>query len=111
MKEIQINDNKGTICIDPNCKMYKLQVTVVNDKGYPDSHYVFNQEVISNCSSITYQRQGGRTKFYSNGTEIHPNDYDYPVPSSGAIVPGTFAPIYPILKYEEEGNQNMYVGH
>ena len=78
MKEIQINDNNGTICIDPNSKMYKLQVIVVNDKGYPNSHYVFNQEVISNCSSIAYKRQGGRTIFYSNGTEIHPCEYDYP---------------------------------
>ena len=78
MKEIQIKDYKGTICIDPNSKMDKLQVTVVNDKGYPDSHYVFCQEVLSNCSSLTYKRQGGRTKFYSNGIEIHPCEYDYP---------------------------------
>lgn len=81
MKEIQIKDYKGTICIDSNSKMDKLQVTVVNDKGYPDSHYVFNQEAISHCSSLTYIRDGGRTKFYSNGTEIHPCEYDYPVSS------------------------------
>lgn len=81
MKEIQIKEYKGTICIDPNSKMDKLQVTVVDDKRHPDSHYVFNEETISNCSSITYKRQGGRTRFYSNGTEIHPCEYDYPVPS------------------------------
>lgn len=79
MKEIQIKDYKGTICIDPNSIMDKLRVTVVDDKGYPDSHYVFNQEVISNCCSITYKRQGGRTRFNYNGTEIHPKEYDYPV--------------------------------
>ena len=81
MKEIQIKDYKGTICIDSNSKMDKLRVTFVNEKGYPDSHYVFNQETISNCCSITYQRQGGRTKFYSNGSEIQPCEYDYPVSS------------------------------
>ena len=79
MKEIQIKDYKGTICIDSNSKMDKLRVTFVDDKGYPDSHYVFNQEAISHCSSLTYIRDGGRTKFYSNGTEIHPCEYDYPV--------------------------------
>lgn len=81
MKEIQIKDYKGTICIDPNSIMDKLRVTFVDDKGYPDSHYVFNQETISNCCSITYKRQGGRTKFYSNGSEIQPCEYDYPVSS------------------------------
>lgn len=64
MKEIQIKDYKGTICIDPNSKMDKFQVTVVNDKGYPDSHYVFNREAISHCCSLTYIRDGGRTKFF-----------------------------------------------
>ena len=81
MKEIQIKDYKGTICIDSDNKMNKLRVTFVDDKGYPDSHYVFSQETISNCCSITYQRQGGRTKFYSAGSEIHPCEYDYPVSS------------------------------
>ena len=81
MKEIQIKDYKGTICIDSNNKMDKLRVTFVNEKGYPDSHYVFCQEVISECSSLTYKRQGGRTKFYFNGTEIYSSEYDYPVPS------------------------------
>ena len=81
MKEIQIEDYKGTICIYSDSKMNKLRVTFVDDKGYPDSHYVFNQETISNCCSITYQRQGGRTKFYSNGSEIQPCEYDYPVSS------------------------------
>ena len=81
MKEIQIEDYKGTICIDSNSKMDKLRVTFVDDKGYPDSHYVFNQEAISHCSSLTYIRDRGRTKFYSNGTEIHPCEYDYPVSS------------------------------
>lgn len=81
MKEIQIKDYKGTICLDPNSIMDKLRVTFVDDKGYPDSHYVFNQETISNCCSITYQRQGGHTKFYSNGSEIQPCEYDYPVSS------------------------------
>ena len=52
MKEIQIKDYKGTICIDSNSKMDKLRVTI---------------------------REGGRTKFYSHGTEIHPCEYDYPV--------------------------------
>ena len=81
MKEIQIKDYKGTICIYSDSKMNKLRVTFVDDKGYPDSHYVFSQETISNCCSITYQRQGGRTKFYSNGSEIQPCEYDYPVSS------------------------------
>ena len=47
MKEIQIKDYKGTICIDSINKMDKLRVTVVNEKGYPDSHYVFNQKALS----------------------------------------------------------------
>ena len=34
MKEIQIKDYKGTICIDSNNKMDKLRVTFVNEKGY-----------------------------------------------------------------------------
>ncbi len=41
MKEIQIKDYKGTICIDSNSKMDKLRVTFVNEKGYPDSHFIF----------------------------------------------------------------------
>ncbi len=81
MKEIQIKDYKGTICLDPNSIMDKLRVTFVDDKGYPDSHYVFNPETISNCSSLTYIREGGRTKFYFNNIEIHPNECDYPVSS------------------------------
>ena len=81
MKEIQIKEYKGTICLDSNSKMDMLRVTFADDKGFPDSHYVFNQEVISNCSGLTYIRKGGRTKFYSNKTEIHPSEYDYIVPS------------------------------
>lgn len=77
MKEIHIKDYTGTISIDPNSKMDKLQVTIVNDKGYPDSHYTFNHEAISNCCCITYKRQGGRTKFYSDVIVIHPCEYDY----------------------------------
>ena len=93
MKEIQIKDYKGTICIDSNGKMDKLRVTFVDDKGYPDSHYVFNLEVISNCSRITYIRQGGNTKFHSDGIEIHPCEYDYPVtPGSGQFVTVTKYP-------------------
>ena len=79
MKEIQIEDYKGTICIDSNSKMDKLRVTFVNEKGYPDSHFIFNQEDLSQCSSLAYIREGGRTKFYSNGSEIQPCEYDYPV--------------------------------
>ena len=84
MKEILIKDYDGTICIEPNSNMEKLRVTIVDDKGHPDSHYVFNQNVISNCSNITYERQGGRTRFYSKGTEIHPCEYDYPVSSNSS---------------------------
>lgn len=54
MKEIQIKDYKGTICIDSNSKMDKLRVTFVNEKGYPDSHFIFNQEDLSHCSSLAY---------------------------------------------------------
>lgn len=79
MKEIQIKDYKGTICIDSNNKMDKLRVTFVNEKRYPDSHFIFNLEDLSHCSSFSYIREGGRTKFYSHGTEIHPCEYDYPV--------------------------------
>lgn len=79
MKEIQIKDYKGTICIDSNNKMDKLRVTFVNEKGYPDSHFIFNLEDLSHCSSFSYIREGGRTKFYSHGTEIHSCEYDYPV--------------------------------
>jgi len=81
MEEIRIKENKGTICFDTNNKSNKLRVTTVDDKGYADSHYVFNQEAISNCSNLTYIRKGGRTRFYSGGTEIHPCEYDYPVSS------------------------------
>lgn len=81
MKEIIIKDLKGTICFDTNNKSDKLRVTTVDDKGHADSHYVFNQEAISHCSSLTYIREGGRTRFYSNDTEIHPCEYDYPVSS------------------------------
>lgn len=79
MEEIKIKGNKGTICFDTNSKSNKLRVTAVDDKGHADSHYVFNQEAISNCSKLNYIRKGGRTKFYSNGIEIHPCEYDYPV--------------------------------
>lgn len=81
MKEIQIKDYKGTICIDSNNKMDKLRVTFVNEKGYPDSHFIFNLEDLSHCSSFSYIREGGRTKFYSDSSEIHPCEYDYPVSS------------------------------
>ena len=77
MEEIIIKGNKGTICFDSNNKSDKLRVTAVDDNGHADSHYVFIQEAISNCSTLTYIRKGGRTKFYSNGTEIHPCEYDY----------------------------------
>ena len=79
MEEIRIKGNKGTICFDTNSKSEKLRVTAVDDKGHADSHYVFNQETISNCSNLNYIRKGGRTKFYSDGTEIHPCEYDHPV--------------------------------
>ena len=52
MKEIQIKDYKGTICIDSNSKMDKLRVTFVNEKGYPDSHFIFNQEDLSHIKRI-----------------------------------------------------------
>lgn len=77
MEEIIIKGNKGTICFDSNNKSDKLRVTAVDDNGHADSHYVFIQEAISNCSNLTYIRKGGRTKFYSDGTEIHPCEYDY----------------------------------
>ncbi len=79
MEEIIIKGNNGTICFDTNSKSDKLRVTAVDDKGHADSHYVFNQEAISNCSHLTYIRKGGRTRFYSNENEIHPCEYDYPV--------------------------------
>lgn len=81
MKEIQIKDYEGTICIDSNGKRDKVRVTFLNEKGYPDSHYVFNQKALSHCISLTYIREGGRTKFNSDGIEIHPCEYDYPVSS------------------------------
>lgn len=79
MKEINIEGYKGVISLDANNKSDRLRVTAVDDKGHADSHYVFNQEAISNCSNLTYIRKGGRTKFYSDETEIHPCEYDYPV--------------------------------
>ena len=79
MENIIIRGNKGTICFDANSKSDKLRVTAVDDKGHADSHYVFNQEAISNCSHLTYIRKGGRTRFYFFGTEIHPCEYDFPV--------------------------------
>lgn len=54
MEEIIIKGNNGTICFDTNSKSDKLRVTAVDDKGHADSHYVFNQEAISNCSHLTY---------------------------------------------------------
>jgi hypothetical protein len=77
MEEIRIKGNNGTICFDTNNKSDKLRVTAVDNKGHADSHYVFKQEAISNYSNLTYIRKGGRTKFYSDGTEIHPCEYDY----------------------------------
>lgn len=84
MKEIQIKDYEGTICIDSNGKRDKVRVAFLNEKGYPDSHYIFNQENLSHCSSLTYIREGGRTRFYFNGIEIHPSECDFPV-SSGSL--------------------------
>ena len=81
MKEIIIKGNKGKVCFDTNTNSDKLRVTAVDVKGVADSHYVFNQEVISNCNSLTHIRKGGRTKFYFDGAEIHPCEYDYPVSS------------------------------
>ena len=82
MKEIQITDYKGTICIDSDIKSDKLRVVAFDSKGHVDSHYVFNPETINDCSSITYIREGGRTKFYSNDSEIYPCECDYPVSSN-----------------------------
>lgn len=82
MKEIQIKDYKGTICIDSDIKSDKLRVVTFDSKRHVDSHYVFNPETISNCSSITYIREGGLTKFYSNDSEIYPCECDYPVSST-----------------------------
>lgn len=79
MEKIIIKGSKGIVCFDSNIKSDKLRVTAVDDKGHADSHYVFNQEAISNCSSLTYIRKGGRTKFYYDGAEILPCEYDYPV--------------------------------
>ena len=45
MEEIRIKGNKGTICFDTNNKSDKLRVTTIDDKGYADSHYVFNQTI------------------------------------------------------------------
>lgn len=53
MKEIRIKDNRGTICFDNDIKLDKLQVVALDSKGHVDSHYVFNLETISNCSSLT----------------------------------------------------------
>ena len=79
MKEIQIEDYKGTICIDSDIKSDKLRVVAFDSKGHVDSHYVFNQEARSNYSSLNYIREGGRTRFYFSETEIHPCEYDFPV--------------------------------
>ena len=84
MEEISITGNKGTIYFDSINKSDKLRVTAVDNKGHADSHYVFNQEAISNCSHLTYSQKGGLTKFYSNGIEIHPCEYDYPVSSNSS---------------------------
>jgi len=81
MKEILIKGNKGKVCFDTNTNSDKLRLTAVDDEGVADSHYVFNQEAISNCNSLTYNRKGGRTKFYFDGAEIHPCEYDNPVSS------------------------------
>ena len=61
MKEILIKGNKGKVCFDTNTNSDKLRLTAVDDEGVADSHYVFNQEAISNCNSLTYNRKGGRT--------------------------------------------------
>lgn len=79
MEETIIKGNKGTISFDTNNKSGKLRVTAFDDKEHADSHYVFDQKTIYNCSNFTYIREGGLTKFYSNGIEIHPCEYDYPV--------------------------------
>ena len=79
MKEIQIKDIKGTICFDANNILDKLRVTAFDSKGNVDSHYVFNKETVSNYDCLTYIRQGGRTRFYSNEIEILPSECDYPV--------------------------------
>lgn len=79
MEEIIIKGNKGTICFDANNKSDKLRVIAFDCNGHVDSHYVFNQEARSNYSSLNYIREGGRTRFYFSGTEIHPCEYDFPV--------------------------------
>ncbi len=81
MKEIQITDYKGTICIDSDIKSDKLRVVAFDCNGHVDSHYVFNQETITKCSSITYVRKGGRIRFYDGDIEVSPCECDYPVSS------------------------------
>lgn len=43
-------------------------------------HIMYNKRITGTVLLIqTYIRQGGRTIFYSNGSEIHPSECDYPV--------------------------------
>ena len=63
MKEIQIKGNKGTICVDNDTKSDKLRVVAFDCNGHIDSHYVFNPETTTKCSSITYVRKGGAYPF------------------------------------------------
>lgn len=81
MKEIQIKGNRGSICVDNNPLSDKLRIIAFDSNGHIDSHYVFNPETISKCSSITYVREGGRTRFYDGNVEVSPCECDYPVSS------------------------------